>query len=58
MKIKMIIAANPNKMDRIARRIGKNKYKPTKAQTNPAPQIENPKTTTATFTTNFMLIGR
>ena len=39
-RIKRIIAINPTKTERIARRMGKNKYKPTKAQTNPVPQME------------------
>jgi hypothetical protein len=55
---KRIIAPKPTNTERIARSMGKNKYRPTKAQINPVPHTQNPKTTKTIFTTNFMLIGR
>gem|GEM_PF-3210311 len=56
--IKAIIASTPTKKQRIPRSSGRKIYKPANAQINPVPHIENPKTTKAIFTTNFMLIGR
>ena len=58
MKRKRIIAPNPTITERMPRRMGRNKYKPTKAQINPVPQTQKPKTTKPIFATNFMLIGR
>jgi hypothetical protein len=53
MKRKRIIAPKPTNTERIARSMGKNKYRPTKAQINPVPHTQNPKTTKTIFTTNF-----
>jgi hypothetical protein len=58
MKRKRIIAPKPTNTKRIPRRMGKNKYKPAKAQINPVPHTQNPKAAKTIFTTNFMLIGR
>jgi hypothetical protein len=58
MKRKRIIAPKPTNTERIPRRMGRNKYKPTNAQINPVPHTQNPKATKTIFTTNFMLIGR
>jgi hypothetical protein len=58
MKIKRIIAPKPTSTERIPRRMGRNRYKPTKAQINPVPHTQKPKAAKTIFTTNFMLIGR
>ena len=58
MKRKRIIAPKPTITERMPRRMGRNKYKPTNAQTNPVPHAQKPKTPKAIFKTNFMLIGR
>ena len=58
MRINRMIAPKPTKKERIPRITGRKRYKPTKAQTNPVPHREQPKTIATIFTTNLMLIGR
>ena len=58
MRINRMIAPKPTKKERIPRMTGRKRYKPTKAQINPVPHREQPKTTATIFTTNLMLIGR
>jgi hypothetical protein len=57
MKRKRIIAPKPTNTERIPRRMGRKRYKPTNAQINPVPHTEKPKATKTIFTTNLMLIG-
>jgi len=56
-RIKRIIAPMPTKKERIPRITGRKRYKPTKAQINPVPHTQKPKTAKTIFKTNFMLIG-
>jgi hypothetical protein len=58
MKRKSIIAPKPTITERMPRRMGRNKYKPTNAPKKTVPHAQKPKITKAIFTTNFMLIGR
>lgn len=58
IKRKRIIAPKPSITERMPRSTGRTKYKPIKAQTNPAPHMQKPKTAKTIFKTNFMLIGR
>ncbi|OJU36926.1 MAG: hypothetical protein BGN96_04295 [Bacteroidales bacterium 45-6] len=58
MKRRAIAASNTTRQERMPRSRGRRKYTPAKTHRKSVPHRENPKTTKAIFTTNFMLIGR